>query len=111
MADGFVGKKKASTSREKLVIEEESSDCSDAQETTYISETDLDVSEMETLPYTESPPHQEPRGHRSDSVHGQGALRNVGVEAERKVEHSQMPADAGEEDGALQLVREIFFTR
>lgn len=91
-------------------MKEESSDCSDAQETAYVSETDLDITESETVPYTGSPQCQGPEGQRSGPVQDHGSLRNVGLEAERKVEHSQVPADAGEEDDALQLVREIFFS-
>lgn len=86
-----------------------------SEEAAYVSETDLDVSEMETLPYTTSPTRREPRGQRSDPAEGQGPRRNVGLEAGGKVENPQMPADAGgekkDEDDAFQLVREIFFTR
>lgn len=89
----------------------ESSERSEAQEAAYVSETDLDVSEMETLPYTKSPTHQEPRGQTSQPLQARAAGRNVGPEAERRKEKSpQMAADKEEED-ALQLVREIFFSR
>lgn len=91
-------------------MKEESSDCSDAQETVYVSETDLDITELETVQYTESAERQGPEGQRSGPVQDHSVLRNVGLEAERKVEHSQVPADAGEKDDALQLVREIFFS-
>lgn len=88
----------------------ESSECSEAQEAAYVSETDLDVSEMETLPYTKSPTHQAPSGQTSEPLQAQAAGRNVGLEAERRTENPQTAAEEEEED-ALQLVREIFFTR
>ncbi|XP_032380472.1 cell cycle regulator of non-homologous end joining isoform X2 [Etheostoma spectabile] len=92
----------------KLVtLEEESSDCNDAPEKTYVSETDSDIPEVETVPYTKSPQHQGPGGQRSALVQDRAGLVNVGLEAEEKEEHSQMPA---EEDDAMRLVREIFFT-
>ncbi|XP_068579508.1 cell cycle regulator of non-homologous end joining [Cebidichthys violaceus] len=82
----------------KLVtVEEESSDCGDVLETTYVSETDMDITEVETVPYT----------NRSGPEQDRGGLVKVGLEAEEKEEHSQVPA---EEDDALRLVREIFFT-
>lgn len=83
----FAGKTRTSTSRGNPVTQE-SSECSEAQEAAHVSETDLDVSEMETLPYTASPTHREPSGQMS----------------------GQVAADEEEED-ALQLVREIFFSR
>ncbi|XP_069385050.1 uncharacterized protein [Paralichthys olivaceus] len=86
-------------------LEEESSDCPDAQEVTYISETDLDITEVETLPYTKG---QGLRGQRSGPVQGPGGLLNPELDPDRPVERSQTPADA--EDDGLQLVREIFFT-
>ncbi|KAM7003427.1 uncharacterized protein LKV04_004475 [Tautogolabrus adspersus] len=46
-------------------IQEESSDCSDAQERTYVSETDMDIREMETVLYTGSPQHERPEGQHS----------------------------------------------
>lgn len=110
MEDCSAGKTRASTSRENPALQE-SSECSEAQEAAaYVSETDLDVSEMDTLPYTKSPTHQEPGGQMSGPGQGQGARRNVGLEAGRKKENSQEAAEEEEED-AFQLVREIFFTR
>lgn len=88
----------------------QSSECSEAQEAAYVSETDLDLSEMETLPYTKGPTHQEPGGQMSEPAQGQGARRNVGLEAGRQKENSQEAAEEEEED-AFQLVRDIFFTR
>ncbi|XP_034735039.1 uncharacterized protein si:ch211-127m7.2 isoform X2 [Etheostoma cragini] len=88
-------------------LEEESSDCNDAPEKTYVSETDSDITEVETVPYTRSPQHQGPGGQRSASVKDHAGLVNVGLDAEVKEEHSQMQA---EEDDAMRLVREIFFT-
>ncbi|XP_035859217.1 uncharacterized protein si:ch211-127m7.2 isoform X1 [Sander lucioperca] len=93
-----------------VTLEEESSDCGDASEKTYVSETDLDITEVETLPYTKSPQHQGPGGQESGPVQDRGGLVNVGLEAEEKEEHSQMPTEAAEEDDAMRLVREIFFT-
>ncbi|KAK9516790.1 hypothetical protein VZT92_024701 [Zoarces viviparus] len=89
----------------KLVtLEEKSSDCGDdALESTYVSETDVDVTEAETVPYTNSPQHRAPEGQRSGPGQCRGGLGKI----EEKEEHSQMPA---EEDDALRLVREIFFT-
>ncbi|XP_040893329.1 uncharacterized protein si:ch211-127m7.2 [Toxotes jaculatrix] len=97
----------------KPVIEalvEESSDCSDALEMTYVSETDLDITEMETVPYTKSQQQQEPEGQRSGPVQDHSGLLNAELEAEKREKHLQVPADAAEEDDALRLVREIFFT-
>ncbi|XP_024136547.1 cell cycle regulator of non-homologous end joining isoform X2 [Oryzias melastigma] len=65
-------------------------------ETTCVSETDLDITEVETLPYTRRP--EAPRS---------GTVRNTDVEAEGKEEK---PTDEHQEDEALQLVRDIFFT-
>ncbi|XP_070764109.1 uncharacterized protein [Enoplosus armatus] len=94
-----------------VTLEESSSDCGDAEGTTYVSETDLDITEVETVPFTKSPQSQGPEGQRPGPVQDHGGLMNVGLEAEKKEEHSQMPADAAEEDDdALRLVREIFFT-
>ncbi|KAM9351832.1 uncharacterized protein ABDE67_006680 [Symphorus nematophorus] len=92
-------------------LEEESTDCGDAEEEmTYVSETDLDITEVETLPYTRSPRRQDPEGPRSGLARDHSGVMNVGLEAEKKEEHSRMPADAAEEDDSLRLVREIFFT-
>ncbi|XP_037624475.1 uncharacterized protein si:ch211-127m7.2 [Sebastes umbrosus] len=99
------------TTAKLVTLEEESSDCGDALESTYVSETDLDITEVETVPYTKSPQHQVPEGQRSGPIRDHGGLVNGGLEAEEKEEHSQMPAEAAEEDDdALRLVREIFFT-
>ncbi|XP_070828728.1 uncharacterized protein [Chaetodon trifascialis] len=86
------------------VLEEASSDCGDAQETTYVSETDVDMTEVEKVPYTRSPQHQGPGGQRSEPVQDHGGVMNVGLEPEKKQER------AAEDDDALRLVREIFFT-
>lgn len=85
---------------------QESSECSDAQDAAHVSETDLDVSQMETMPYTTSPASQEPGGWTSEPPHAQAASRSVGLEAERR----KRAADEEEED-ELQLVRDIFFSR
>lgn len=92
-------------------MEEESTDSSDAQETAYVSETDLDTTELETVPYTKSPQHHGPEGQRSSLVQDHDGHLNDGLEDKRKEEHLQMPAEGEEEDDdALQLVREIFFS-
>lgn len=100
-----------SKTRAKLV-KEESTDSSDTQETAYVSETDLDTTELETVSYTKSPQHHGPEGQRSLLVQDHDGLLNEGLEDKRKEEHSQMPAEEEEEDDddALQLVREIFFS-
>ncbi|KAM7396599.1 hypothetical protein PAMP_019632 [Pampus punctatissimus] len=90
-------------------LKEESSDCGDAQESMYVSETDLDITEVQTVPYTEIPQHQGSQGQRSEPVQEHSSLVNVGLQAEKRETHSQMPEDAVEDD-ALRLVREIFFT-
>ncbi|XP_029290106.1 cell cycle regulator of non-homologous end joining [Cottoperca gobio] len=91
-------------------LEEDSSDCGDAPESTdRVSETDLDMTEVETVPYTKSPQHHGPEGQRSGPVQDHGGLVNVGLQTEEKQKHSQIPAEEEEED-AFRLVREIFFT-
>ncbi|XP_035801607.2 uncharacterized protein si:ch211-127m7.2 [Amphiprion ocellaris] len=79
-------------------LEEESSDGGDDLDMTYVSETDLDITEVETVPYTTSPHHAGSEGQRSEPVQD-----HVDLEAEKRKEQPQ-------EDDALRLVREIFFT-
>ncbi|XP_034542033.1 uncharacterized protein si:ch211-127m7.2 [Notolabrus celidotus] len=81
-------------------LQDEPSDCSEIQDSTYVSETDTDITEMETVPYTRSLQHQELEGQRS----------GPGGQTKTEEEHAQMPSDAAEEDDALRVVREIFFT-
>ncbi|KAF7224606.1 cell cycle regulator of non-homologous end joining [Nothobranchius furzeri] len=83
------------------ILEESSSDCSADPETTSVSETGLDITEAEKLPYM-SPQHPESEGEKDDHK-----LINTDVETEKE---KQMAEDAVEEDEALRLVREIFFT-
>ncbi|TNN00853.1 hypothetical protein fugu_012099 [Takifugu bimaculatus] len=91
---------------EKQVMEEgQSSDHSYGHDTTYVSETDMDTAELETLLYTRSPPQQKPASHRSGPVQDPNELLNVELE---KDGNAQTKAK-GDEDG-LQLVREIFFS-
>uniref|UniRef100_A0A087YJB1 Modulator of retrovirus infection homolog n=1 Tax=Poecilia formosa TaxID=48698 RepID=A0A087YJB1_POEFO len=71
-------------------LEEESSDCCDDLEMTYVSETDLDITNTQ---------HPEPEGERSASAQGHCEPNN-NLQADKETE----------EDDALQLVREIFFT-
>ncbi|XP_074534284.1 uncharacterized protein LOC141796881 isoform X2 [Halichoeres trimaculatus] len=76
-------------------VQAKPSDCSEAHEMTYVSETDIDITEVETLPYTRSPQHQ--------GLEGQGS-------GQTEEEHAQMPTHATEEDDGLRILREIFFT-
>ncbi|XP_076589564.1 uncharacterized protein LOC143322322 [Chaetodon auriga] len=85
-------------------FEEASSDCGDARETTCVSETDVDMTEVEKVPGPRSLQPLGPGGQRSEPVQDHGGVMNVGLEAEKKQAH------AAEEDDALRLVREIFFT-
>ncbi|CAJ1056878.1 uncharacterized protein si:ch211-127m7.2 [Xyrichtys novacula] len=80
------------------VLQDELSDCGEDQESTYVSETDMDITEVETVPYTRSPQYQGAVGQRSGPAQGK-----------TEEEHAQMPTDAAEEDDDLRLVREIFF--
>lgn len=107
---------KAKAKAEREEVEEESSDCSEAQEATYISETDLDVTEVETLPYTNSQRFQGPEEQRSGPVQNHSGAVISELEGDKKEEHSQTITGAKEaeeeedDDEALRLVREIFFT-
>lgn len=109
-------KMRESTTTSKMIskpvtFEEESSDCGDAQDMTYVSGSDLDITEVETVPYTKSLQHQGPEGQRSGGpVQDHNCVVNVGLEVEEKEEHSQRPAEQAEEDDGLRLVREIFFS-
>ncbi|XP_049430304.1 uncharacterized protein si:ch211-127m7.2 isoform X2 [Epinephelus fuscoguttatus] len=113
-AAGTVVKMKENPAASKAIpkpvtVVEESSDFGDDLDMTYVSETDLDITEVETLPYTTSPQTEGPKGQRSGPVQDGCGLVNVGLEAEEKRERSQMPTEAAEDD-SLRLVREIFFT-
>ncbi|XP_038858648.1 uncharacterized protein si:ch211-127m7.2 [Salvelinus namaycush] len=99
----------------ELDVVAESSD-SDAQERTYVSETDIDIAEEDTLLYaqnnnthnnnTEQGPEGQSSGpgHGHDDADGHGDLAQ-GVEGAE--DRSQSPTA---DDDALRLVREIFFT-
>ncbi|CAB1319930.1 unnamed protein product [Coregonus sp. 'balchen'] len=103
----------------ELDVVEKSSD-SDAQERTYVSETDLDVAEEETLLYaqnnnthnnnTEQGPEGQSsgpgRGHGHDDADGPGDLAQ---DVEGAEDHSRSQSPTADDD-ALRLVREIFFT-
>lgn len=104
------GKCFTSERTEKLVLEEgQSLDHSHVEDTTYVSETDLDITELETLPYASSPLQQKPVVQRSrPGPRGQDSDDLLDVELEKEGK-AQMAADAEDEDG-LQLVREIFFS-
>ncbi|KAK5902384.1 hypothetical protein CesoFtcFv8_007641 [Champsocephalus esox] len=104
----------------KPVIIEESSDSGDALDSTYVSETDMDITEVETLPYTKGEQHQGAEGQRSGPVQDHSIPVNVELDTEEKEKHSQVLAEVAEEDeeeeededddDALRLVRDIFFT-
>ncbi|KAK2842172.1 hypothetical protein Q5P01_012372 [Channa striata] len=84
------------------VLEEEC--CNDVSESTYISEKDLDITDVETLPYAKSPQHEGPEDQGSGQVQDHSKVMNVEVEADKRQEHSQMEADAAEDqDDALKL--------
>lgn len=102
------GKCFTSERTEKLVLEEgQSLDHSHVEDTTYVSETDLDITELETLPYASSPLQQKPVVQRSRPGQDSDDLLDVELEKEGK---AQMAADAEEDEDGLQLVREIFFS-
>lgn len=94
---------------EKLVMKEgQSLDHSHVEDTTYVSETDLDIMELETLSYASSPLQEKPVGQRSGQVQDCNDLLDVELEKEG---NAQMAAEAEEEDkDGLQLVRDIFFS-
>ncbi|XP_071370142.1 uncharacterized protein [Centroberyx affinis] len=74
---------------------------SDAQETTYVSESDLDIAEVETVPYIGSPPHQQAEGQRSGPAQDHSTV----VNAVKTEERSQTPVDTADEDDAFRLGR------
>lgn len=82
-----------------VAAEESPSDCTEDLDMTYVSETDLDITEVETLLYTSSPQQQTPEGQRSGTVEN--------VEAGKT---NEPPQTAAEDSDALRLVREIFFS-
>ncbi|KAK5867527.1 hypothetical protein PBY51_012005 [Eleginops maclovinus] len=100
------------TTVKPVILEEESSDSGEALVSMYVSETDMDITDVETLPYTKSQQHQGPEGHRSGPVQDHSVPVNVELEAEEEEGHSQVLAEAvqEEEEDALRLVREIFFS-
>lgn len=101
-------KEKCSEKTEKLVMEEgQSLDQSHVEDTTYVSETDLDITDLETLPYASSPLQQKPVVQRSGPVQDSNDLQDVELEKEG---NAQMAAEAEDEEYGLQLVREIFFS-
>lgn len=90
--------------------EEPLSDCTEDLDMTYVSETDLDITEVETLPYTKMPDHPASEGQGSGPFRHRGGLMSTDVEAGKTHEPPQTAADAVEDNDALRLVREIFFT-
>lgn len=99
----------SSNTNKKPVTEALKEDSDDALETTYVSETDLDITEVETLTYN-IPQHQGPESQRSGPVQDHSAVTKDEQETEKREECPQTEADAVEKDDALRLVREIFFT-
>lgn len=87
------------------ISEDESSDRS--VELEYVSESDLNVAEVETVPYATNlqPPEAEERPGAA-----QGCCGPTNTDLNVIKETKQTPEAAAEEDDALQLVREIFFT-
>lgn len=82
-----------------VAAEESPSDCTEDLDMTYVSESDLDITKVETLPYTSSPQHQTSERRHSGTVED--------VEAGKTREP---PQTAAEDSDALRLVREIFFS-
>lgn len=82
-----------------IAAEESPSDCTEDLDMTYVSESDLDITAVETLPYTSSPQHQTSERRHSGTVED--------VEAGKTREP---PQTAAEDSDALRLVREIFFS-
>lgn len=98
-------KEECFTSEKQAMEEGQSSDHNYGHDKTYVSETDMDIAELETLPYTSSPPQQKPASQSSGPVQDPNELLNVELE---KDGNAQTKAK-GDEDG-LQLVQEIFFS-
>lgn len=81
---------------------EESLDSGDAQDMSCVSETDLDITEVETLPY--------PVSSKDDKAGEEERDHNDEIQNGNKDGESEIHAKAAEEDDAFRLVREIFFT-
>ncbi|KAM4572293.1 uncharacterized protein PAE49_007512 [Odontesthes bonariensis] len=94
----------------KMTARPENFEECDDLETTCVSETDLDVAEMETLPFTKSPQHPGCEPQRSGAARDGCGPVNIDVKAETRKGQLHMSRGATEEDDALRLVREIFFT-
>nr|XP_055048034.1 uncharacterized protein si:ch211-127m7.2 [Misgurnus anguillicaudatus] len=91
------------TSNVEMVIPEtDSSDC-EARDRTYVSDTDCEIAEQETVPYgncTSEGTSSHMKPHTDDSGTSEKMLRLQ--------EPSHKPDDS--DDEALELVREVFFT-
>lgn len=101
----------------ELDVVAESSD-SDAQERTYVSETDIDVAEEDTLLYAQNNNthnnniEQGPEGQSSGPGHGHYDADGPGdlaQDVEGAEDHSRSQSPTADDD-SLRLVREIFFT-
>ncbi|CAG5958126.1 uncharacterized protein ACNS7B_007200 [Menidia menidia] len=100
--------KKEEPGRSKITAEPENLEEGDDLETTYVSETDSDITEMETLPYTERPGCE---AGGPGAARDECGLKDTDVDTERK--KGQLHTSGGvstEEDDPLRLVREIFFS-
>lgn len=80
----------------------------ESEELTYVSESDLDITEVETLPYAGSPGPQQSGGQRSEAGLESSDRTDAGQRAEGGGARLQAPEDTDKDD-ALRLVREIFF--
>ncbi|KAJ0029227.1 hypothetical protein NQD34_004224 [Periophthalmus magnuspinnatus] len=80
----------------------ESSDSGDDQDRTYVSESDVDITEVETVPYPVSTAGNEEREVQDCKEEGQRVNKDGVSQPATKVDEK--------EDDAFKLVREIFFT-
>ncbi|XP_053741789.1 cell cycle regulator of non-homologous end joining-like [Synchiropus splendidus] len=93
----------ASNTTKKTVVEEFSS-----EEDTHVSESDLDVSELQTVPYSESSERRGAAEGRT-SVQEHDSLKGDGQQSET-ADLDKKTKEEAEEDDELRLVREIFFS-
>lgn len=82
-----------------VAAEESPSDCTEDLDLTYVSESDLDITAVETLPYTSSRQHQTSERRHSGTVEDLEAGKT-----------HESPQTAAEDSDALRLVREFFFS-
>ncbi|KAM9377960.1 uncharacterized protein KZ484_010229 [Pholidichthys leucotaenia] len=109
MVDNTKKREKSATSpkaAKSLTLEEFSLDSPDDMEITCISETDLDITKAETVPYTRSAPGSE--GQRSRPAQDHDGQTNVEMRPKEKEEQPQESVDAVKEDDALRLFLRSF---